>query len=133
MESNVSELNSNLGGLNFAQDAEGNWGYIPTGADSVIPFKNSFIIPKIVFYGDYNKPSSYFYFPKDAKKITFTIDPSSNQNGGSAFSLKAGSTTIASSIIGAKTYTYDLLENSYLVYGCGSPYVMTITNMIIYF
>ena len=32
--------NSSLGGLNFAQDAEGNWGYIPSGADTVIPFKS---------------------------------------------------------------------------------------------
>ena len=25
--------------LKFAQDAEGNWGYIAPGADTVIPFK----------------------------------------------------------------------------------------------
>lgn len=37
----VNQLNSSLGGLNFAQDAEGNWGYIPSGADSVIPFKSN--------------------------------------------------------------------------------------------
>ena len=29
--------------MNFAQDAEGNWGYIPSGADSVIPFKSGCI------------------------------------------------------------------------------------------
>ena len=28
-----------LGGLVFGQDSEGNWGYIPPGADTVIPFK----------------------------------------------------------------------------------------------
>ena len=33
----VKELNESLGGLKFAQDAEGNWGYIPSGADTVIP------------------------------------------------------------------------------------------------
>ena len=32
-------LNIRLGGLTFAQDSEGNWGYKPSGADSVIPFK----------------------------------------------------------------------------------------------
>lgn len=31
-----------LSGLNFAQDSEGNWGYIPSGADSVIPFKKGY-------------------------------------------------------------------------------------------
>lgn len=35
----VSELNNSLGGLQFLQDAEGNWGYKPSGADTVIPFK----------------------------------------------------------------------------------------------
>lgn len=34
-------LNGNLGGLTFAQDAEGNWGYKPSGADAVIPFKSA--------------------------------------------------------------------------------------------
>lgn len=29
-----------MGGLSFGQDAEGNWGYKPEGADAVIPFKN---------------------------------------------------------------------------------------------
>lgn len=33
-------LNNSLGGLEFAQDAEGNWGYKPAGADTVTPFRN---------------------------------------------------------------------------------------------
>lgn len=37
----VDELNESLGGLNFAQDEEGNWGYIPSGADTVIPFSGN--------------------------------------------------------------------------------------------
>ena len=37
----VKELSSDLGGLTFAQDAEGNWGYIPSGADAVIPFRKA--------------------------------------------------------------------------------------------
>lgn len=36
----VDTLNSDLGGLVFAQDADGNWGYKAGGADTVIPFKN---------------------------------------------------------------------------------------------
>lgn len=36
----VNKLSNDLGGLSFAQDAEGNWGYKPSGADTVIPFKS---------------------------------------------------------------------------------------------
>ena len=36
----IDQLNSELGGLSFGQDAEGNWGYKPEGADAVIPFRN---------------------------------------------------------------------------------------------
>lgn len=36
----VAKLISDLGGLVFAQDADGNWGYKAGGADTVIPFKN---------------------------------------------------------------------------------------------
>jgi hypothetical protein len=40
-ENATTELNQNMSGLSFGQDAEGNWGYKPSGADSVIPFKSS--------------------------------------------------------------------------------------------
>lgn len=33
-------LHNSLGGLTFEQDAEGNWGYKPAGADTVTPFKS---------------------------------------------------------------------------------------------
>lgn len=36
----VAQLISDLGGLSFGQDADGNWGYKAGGADTVIPFKN---------------------------------------------------------------------------------------------
>ena len=39
-KTNIDALNSDLGGLVFAQDADGNWGYKAGGADTVIPFKN---------------------------------------------------------------------------------------------
>lgn len=32
-------MNDNMGGLTFAQDANGNWGYKVAGADTVTPFK----------------------------------------------------------------------------------------------
>ena len=37
----VNELNRDLGGLSFGQDADGSWGYRIGGADPVIPFKSS--------------------------------------------------------------------------------------------
>ena len=39
-KTNLDLLNRDLGGLVFAQDADGNWGYKAGGADTVIPFKN---------------------------------------------------------------------------------------------
>ena len=35
----IKALNTNLGGLSFAQNADGKWGYKVAGADPVIPFK----------------------------------------------------------------------------------------------
>ena len=35
----VAQLISDLGGLSFGQDADGNWGYKAGGADTVTPFK----------------------------------------------------------------------------------------------
>ena len=37
----INELNRDLGGLSFGQDANGNWGYKIGGADPVVPFKSS--------------------------------------------------------------------------------------------
>lgn len=37
----INELNRDLGGLSFGQDADGSWGYKTGGADPVIPFKSS--------------------------------------------------------------------------------------------
>lgn len=42
-----SALNNSLGGLTFEQDAEGNWGYKPAGADTVTPFKKETKLPDI--------------------------------------------------------------------------------------
>ena len=45
-----NQLISDLAGLSFGQDEEGNWGYIPSGADAVIPFRGDWeLILKITF------------------------------------------------------------------------------------
>lgn len=54
----VAALNSNLGGLSFVQDEEGNWGYKPNGADSVIPFKSGGSLGDIITIGTYATSST---------------------------------------------------------------------------
>ena len=39
-KTNIDALNRDLGGLTFAQDSDGNWGYKIGGADPVIPFNH---------------------------------------------------------------------------------------------
>lgn len=66
----VNELNRDLGGLAFAQDTEGNWGYKIGGADPVIPFKTE---PFVYDFSDgtFNlSDSSKPYYVKDYKKLT---------------------------------------------------------------
>ena len=58
----------------FAQDEEGNWGYKPSGADSVIPFKSAgYSIPSAMSIGGYYQSgNSTVRLPlKDVKKISF--------------------------------------------------------------
>ena len=38
------EINSNMGGVRFGVDANGNYGYKKVGADTVIPFKRGAIL-----------------------------------------------------------------------------------------
>lgn len=40
MNGSINQLSRDLGGLEFAQDATGNWGYKIGGADPVIPFNH---------------------------------------------------------------------------------------------
>lgn len=48
-----NELSRDLGGIAFAQDADGNWGYKIGGADPVIPFKSISSL-KMIFETGYN-------------------------------------------------------------------------------
>ena len=41
-----NELSRDLGGLSFAQDSEGNWGYKIGGADPVIPFNHFSVLDR---------------------------------------------------------------------------------------
>lgn len=60
----VHDLNDSLGGLKFAQDGEGNWGFIPSGADAVIPFSGT-PVPLILYYvSGTNTSQGYDYIAK---------------------------------------------------------------------
>ena len=71
----INELNRDLGGLSFGQDADGNWGYKTGGADTVIPFKcypdfdyeHNISIPYIVAAGNPNVLHYYTMTEKDAE------------------------------------------------------------------
>lgn len=47
---NLSNFIDDTAGLKFAQDSEGNWGYIPSGADTVIPFSSGLKVSDIWQY-----------------------------------------------------------------------------------
>lgn len=66
----IDALSRDLGGLAFAQDTDGNWGYKIGGADPVIPFKTE---PFVYDFSDgtFNlSDSSKPYYVKDYKKLT---------------------------------------------------------------
>lgn len=49
-------------GIIFAQDEKGNWGYIPPGADTVIPFKSDSGGDTLVFTAPYDTAERYFTY-----------------------------------------------------------------------
>lgn len=68
----VKRLNRDLGGLSFGQDEEGNWGYIPSGADAVIPFsppvvtlKGSMAYNLSISGGNQDSASTRIFAPED--------------------------------------------------------------------
>ena len=71
---NITQVSSELGGLSFAQNEEGEWGYKPSGADAVIPFnKAGYTLPSFALgYGKDN--ASDMYLPMQGiKKLSFHL------------------------------------------------------------
>ena len=98
------ELGSRLGGLTFGIDAEGNYGYIKVGADTVTPFSKS-VVSKII-------PTTDIKFNCNFLIITGTyaelINTSPDWNASKCYILDTKKNT------GIKTYT---MTN---VYGTGA-------------
>lgn len=63
-------LSSDLGGLSFGQDAEGNWGYIPEGADAVIPFRGDWELVLKITFGAASNNKGGIYSNDDAATDT---------------------------------------------------------------
>ena len=59
----MNQLSSDLGGLSFGKTTEGEWGYKPEGADSVIPFRNEPIRQSVSVYG-YSSTDGTMYSPE---------------------------------------------------------------------
>lgn len=85
IKTEFDNVNSSLGGLSFAQDADGNWGY-KVGADAVIPFRGGFNGADIYMSGtnlgnlsktELASKGQYFYgfeYDDSAKKFTVLYD-----------------------------------------------------------
>lgn len=81
----VKELSSELSGLSFGQDEEGNWGYIPSGADAVIPFssiptpfESSYALGAANFLTSYAHVYSEIKIPVGKASKTFSITARTN-------------------------------------------------------
>ena len=61
LDESVDTLNSNLGGMKFGIDSNGNYGYIKAGADSVTPFSS-------------NKRYSYSWTSSNNEQKTLTLE-----------------------------------------------------------
>lgn len=101
----INELNRDLGGLKFAQDAEGNWGYKPSGADPVIPFRRVAYTSQMVTLGDSESAKFTFGTVSGFKLLSYTLktDFSDRQ-----VYLYVNNVKIDECASGIKTGTYDL-------------------------
>ena len=74
-----------MSGLSFGQDEEGNWGYIPGGADAVIPFssipmpfESSYALGAANFLTSYAHVYSEIKIPVGKASKTFSITARTN-------------------------------------------------------
>ena len=72
------QLNSELGGLSFGKTTEGEWGYKPSGADSVIPFS---LPVKNLYIQNVGNTAGSKYTIKNASKYVLVASFSGNYPG----------------------------------------------------
>lgn len=103
-----------MGGLSFGQDAEGNWGYIPSGADAVVPFRMHPIhcgaYAATMNYSGYNLNIDIKPYFSNYKKLT-------DDNFFIIVNTINFSSTTAANVGGTVTYSYDADTGTFTVYG----------------
>lgn len=70
IKTEFDNVNSSLGGLSFAQDEDGNWGY-KVGADAVVPFKSGVGNYIITRFRGADKYSANYIVPETGKALIF--------------------------------------------------------------
>ena len=101
----VKELSNDLGGLSFAQDSEGNWGYKIGGADPVIPFRRVAYTSQMVTLGDSESAKFTFGTVSGFKLLSYTLKTDSSDR---QVYLYVNNVKIDECAGGIKTGTYDL-------------------------
>lgn len=107
IKTEFDNVNSSLGGLSFAQDAKGKWGY-KVGADAVIPFKSGANIIKTLVHGQ-NQAQTYTFTDNcdSALVLTANVDDAGNH----APSVKVSSGTVSRNV-----FSYCQNSSRYLNY-----------------
>ena len=106
VQAGIDELNSNLGGMKFGIDSNGNYGYIKAGADSVTPFSS-------------NKRYSYSWTSSnnEQKTLTLEIEPK----------------YIAFTVGGIKTNAvlYDVENQEYIINAAGVNIITSVNGKVV--
>ena len=93
-------INSSLGGLSFAQDADGKWGY-KVGADAVIPFKSGIKLDydnAVVFFIPLSGKPEEFRLTISKTKLYLVVANLHVSNGGSTPNYKLNGNDITDCI-----------------------------------
>ncbi len=103
-------ISDTFGGLSFAQDEEGNWGYIPSGADTVTPFSSG-----LVEYIDSNADQKHLTNDVASASKTYTA----TSNGtllifGTIIYTKSMTSTVTLNEVEVTPTVYHTASNTYI-------------------
>lgn len=124
-DASVTTINSNLGGLTFAQSTNGKWGYKVAGADPVIPFKSYYDLGvgtsfNVTTYQGYQNftVDNFICQPSNISNRSARIGDLSGVEYGTCSGVMNKTYTSSSGILSAYYtvsggFTYDHQNNSY--------------------
>ena len=126
VQDELREHENCLGGLNFAQDAEGNWGYIPSGADSVIPFKSAVTMDVLhIESPSANTVPINLTLDKNYKYVVCFINQTSSASAGNICSI---SPTREKVVAYGTNYNSNIRASLEIFYDCKNGDVITTTS-----